>query len=148
MTSCACCDPDREKKPLSCPACGQRCLPVSKHTMLHQLQFPDNQHLAEGDYAFCANVDCLGGYFSQRNRIAKSQLRAFQSSATLRLCHCFDISESSYRVALTNGTAQAIKAFVIQQTKDGLCACESRNPSGRCCLASFRRLEQDHRAKS
>jgi len=47
---------------------------------------------------------------------------------------------------LANGSALAIKAFVIQQTKEGLCACESRNPSGRCCLADFRRLEQEHQA--
>jgi len=116
--------------------------------VLHQLQFPDNQNLAQGDYAFCANSDCLNGYFSKCNRIAKSQLRVFQSAAATMLCHCFDISETSYRAALANGSALAIKAFVIQQTKEGLCACESRNPSGRCCLADFRRLEQSHGATS
>jgi len=59
------------------------------------------------------------------------------------LCHCFDIAESTYRNALADGTAEATKAFVVQQTKDGLCACESRNPSGRCCLASFRPMEKE-----
>jgi len=49
-----------------------------------------------------------------------------------------------YRRALAEGTAEAIKAFVVQQTKEKLCACESRNPSGRCCLADFKRMEKAH----
>jgi len=60
------------------------------------------------------------------------------------LCYCFDISEAAYRIALADGMAKAMKAFVVQQTKEGLCACESRNTSGRCCLADFRQMEKDH----
>jgi len=112
--------------------------------MLHQVQFPDNQRLAAGDYAYCANRACTTGYFSPSTRIPKSKLRAFQPGQAAVLCHCFDISESAYRSALTNGTAAAMKAFVVQQTKEGLCACESRNPSGRCCLASFKAMEKAH----
>jgi len=112
--------------------------------MLHQVQCPDNQTLIDGDYAFCANRDCAVAYFSTSTSIQKSQLRAFQSNQDAMLCYCFDISESTYQAALGNGTAEAMKAFVVQQTKAGLCACESRNPSGRCCLADFRRMEKAH----
>jgi len=45
---------------------------------------------------------------------------------------------------VADGTAKAMKAFVVQQTKEGLCACEARNTSGRCCLADFRQMEKDH----
>jgi len=111
--------------------------------MLHQVQFPDNQALAAGDYAFCSNRACMIGYFSPSTHIPKSKLRAFQPGQAAMLCHCFDISESTYRSALANASAAATKAFVVQQTKEGLCACESRNPSGRCCLANFRVMEQE-----
>jgi len=110
--------------------------------MLHQMRFPHNQRLEEGNYAFCANRDCTTGYFSALTIIPTSQLRALQPDKEVMLCHCFDISESVYRTALSNGTNKAMKAFVVQQTKEGLCACESRNPSGRCCLASFRQMEK------
>jgi len=110
--------------------------------MLHQIQFPDNQSIPEGDYALCVNRDCATGYFSASTIIPKSTLRAFQAGDEAMLCYCFDISESTYRSALGDGTAEAMKAFVVQQTKEGLCACESRNPSGRCCLASFRKMEK------
>ena len=74
--------------------------------------------------------------------IPKISLRAFQSNQDVMLCHCFDVSESDYRTALQHGSSEAIKAFVVQQTKDKLCACESRNPAGRCCLASFKQMEK------
>jgi len=106
--------------------------------MLHQIRFPHNQRLEEGHYAFCANRDCTTGFFSTLTIIPTSQLRALQPDKEVMLCHCFDISEAAYHEALADGTEEAIKNFVIAQTKQGLCACESRNPSGRCCLASFR----------
>ncbi len=142
--SCSCCGPTTKKVRAVCPRCSQHCFPVSRQIMLHQVQFPDNQRLAAGDYAFCANRDCNTGYFSTSDMIPKAHLRAFRPDHEAMLCHCFDISESVYRTALADGTAAAIKAFVVQQTKDGLCACESRNPSGRCCLAGFRQMEKAH----
>jgi len=112
--------------------------------MLHQVRFPYNQSIQEDDYGFCSNKDCTTGYFSSAITIPKSQLQAFQSNQIAMLCHCFDIAKSAYRAALADGTAEAMKAFVVQQTKNGLCACESRNPSGRCCLANFKKMEQEH----
>ncbi len=139
-----CSEPIAQKGRLTCPACGQRCLPVSRQTMLHQIQAPQNRHISAGEYAFCANPACSAGYISANEVIPKIELRAFQPDQPAMLCHCFDISEASYRTALSDGTAAAIKAFVIQQTKEKLCACESRNPSGRCCLAGFKKMAKVH----
>jgi len=145
--SCSCCNTDTKKGRLVCSGCGKNAFSVSRQTMLHQVQSPDNQNMVEGGYAFCTNRDCNTGYFSTSDMIPKTSLRAFQSNQDAMLCYCFDISESVYRAVLTDGTAQAMKAFVVKQTKDKLCACESRNPSGRCCLVDFSREEKrsDHR---
>ena len=137
-----CCDVKGKKGRVVCPACDQQCFSVSRQTMLHQIQFPDNQSMPKGDYAFCANRDCHTGYFSASDMIPKTSLRAFQSNQNAMLCHCFDVSESAYRAALQAGASEAIKAFVVQQTKEKLCACESRNPAGRCCLVSFKQMEK------
>jgi len=112
--------------------------------MRHQLRSPQKQQIHEGDYAFCANKACHVVYFSEHHLIPKEKLRAFQPHCIAMLCYCFDISESAYRTALDDGTAAAIKGFVVQQTQAGLCACASRNPSGRCCLADFKRMEKEH----
>ena len=139
--SCSCCHTPKAASQL-CPQCQQKGMAVSQQTMLHQVQFPDNQSITQGEYAFCANRDCEVGYFSASSMIPQALLRAFQPHQHAMLCHCFDISESDYRAALADGRAGAIKSFVVQQTKHKLCACEARNPSGGCCLADFKRMEK------
>lgn len=139
-----CCDIKPKKGRLVCPACAQHCFSVSRQTMLHQVQFPDNQGIPKGDYAFCTNLDCHVAYFSDDNIIQKEKLRAFQPNRTAMLCYCFAISKSAYRKALQSDVSEKIKAFVVQQTKAKVCACESRNPSGRCCLVSFKQMEKHY----
>lgn len=60
------------------------------------------------------------------------------------LCYCFDVSVSHYQSALEAGISKPIKTFVVEQTKSGFCACKTSNPSGRCCLADFKRLEKNY----
>ncbi len=115
---------------------------VSRQTMLHQLRFPVNLAVAEGGYAFCANRECDAGYVSATAVIPKTALRVFRAGQPAMLCYCFDISEAAYRAALADGSAAALKAFVVKETRAGQCACEVRSPAGRCCLADFRSMEQ------
>jgi hypothetical protein len=112
--------------------------------MLLHVQFPDNQQIKEDNYFFCPSMQCNTGYFSSSIFIPKQQLRAFKPHRQKMLCYCFDISESLYLSALESEASESIKAFVVQQTKSGTCACEVRNPSGRCCLADFKRLEKNY----
>lgn len=127
-----------------CPECGESCLSLTMQTLIHQVQFPDNQNLIEAAYSFCSNRQCHVGYFAASIIIPKQQLRAFKTDQQDMLCYCFDISESLYQSALESGTAGSVKSFVIEQTTSGDCACESRNPSGCCCLANFKRLEKNY----
>ncbi len=138
----SCCSETHPSKRHDCPECGKSCLPVKMQTIFHQVVFPDNQNTPEGDYAFCPNHECLTGYFSASEIIPKSKLHAFENGRQALLCHCFDVSQPAYRAAIQSSTHEAIKAFVVQQTKVGNCACEARNPSGRCCLADFARMEK------
>jgi len=135
--SCDCCDADKKRKRMPCPACGRVGFAVGSKTLLHQLCFPDNQKVRYDAYAFCKYSDCDIAYFSDSEYIQRNQLRAFQPKQVPMICYCFDISEASYRTAQANGTAASIKDFVVQQTQSKQCACEVRNPSGRCCLVNF-----------
>lgn len=138
----SCCAETPPSKRRDCPECGKSCLPVKMQTMFHQIQSPDNQRIVEDDYAYCPNQACPVGYFSASSLIPKLKLRAYQNGPQALLCHCFDVSQPVYQTAIQAGTHETIKAFVVQQTKVGNCACEIRNPSGRCCLADFTRLEK------
>jgi len=136
-----CCSQPQKINPAYCPICEEKGLSVTHRTMLHQLQHPENQSIADEDYYFCANQHCDVGYFSEHTTMLRHTLRVFQAQQKNMLCYCFDISQEKFQVALEKGEAEAIKDFVLNNTKEALCACEVRNPSGRCCLGSFTKME-------
>jgi hypothetical protein len=111
-------------------------------TLYHQVRFPENQLIAPDNYYFCPSIQCPIAYFSiAGDIILKQQLRTFQAIQNGKLCYCFDIDAEEYLSAITTSQGESIKNFVIQRTQSGECACEIRNPSGQCCLANFKRLE-------
>jgi hypothetical protein len=54
-----------------------------------------------------------------------------EAAADALLCYCYGVTRA---VALSDTAA---RAFVVAQTRRGLCSCETSNPSGRCCLKDF-----------
>lgn len=126
-----------------CPRCGTVGKAVGMRTLYHQVRFPENQQIVPGSYYFCPAKQCSIGYFSStEDSIPQSYLTTYQAIQKDRLCYCFDIDTEAYLLALRISRADSIKEFVVQRTKAGDCACECRNPSGRCCLAEFKRLEK------
>lgn len=144
MSDCCCPSTSTKTKQL-CPECGSTCKSVGIWTLYHQVRFPENQALIIDDYYFCPAKACSVGYFSNAgNIIPKQHLRSYQANQTDLLCYCFDIGTEQYLSALKAQRAEPIKDFVMQRTKTGECACEIRNPSGQCCLANFKRLQNEH----
>ena len=123
----------------ACPQCGTACKHVELLTLYNQVKFPENQVIISGSYYFCPSKSCATAYFSIAGiNIPKQQLTTYKAIQNDKLCFCFDINASDYLTALSTGNAEAIKNFVILRTKSGECACETRNPSGQCCLAKFK----------
>jgi hypothetical protein len=85
-------------------------------TVLHQIAEPWCWDGLQDTYFFCDDPDCEG---------------AKEGSKGALLCYCFGVS---FHDAVEN---PEIRQFVIEQTKKGICACEIRNPSGKCCLKDF-----------
>ncbi|WP_305908598.1 hypothetical protein Q9L42_009895 [Methylomarinum sp. Ch1-1] len=145
MSDCGCPNTSPKTKQI-CPECGATCIGVGMSTLYHQVRFPENQALITDSYYFCPAKTCSIAYFSNAgNTILKRHLRSYQAIQSDALCYCFDINAEQYLSALKDHQAGSIKAFVIQRTQAGECACEIRNPSGQCCLASFKYLEKSHR---
>ena len=144
MSHC-CANKTTRNSRLHCQNCGASCRKVETITLLHQIRFPDNLEICQGEYFFCANSACPIGYFSATATFLKSKLRSFKEMEGPKLCYCFDITEDQYRSALVSGAAEPIKNFVVNNTEAGLCACHIRNPSGQCCLAQFKPLEKEYR---
>lgn len=142
------CCPVEVPKPgkTTCPACGSEGRAVATATLYHQICFPDNLSIPATEFYYCAIADCEVAYFSDSGiSFRKTQLREYAHIQSGWLCYCFDISKAAYRDALLQHRADDIRNFVIEQTKTGTCACTTRNPSGQCCLADFKRFEKEHR---
>ena len=140
----SCCEHKKteHKNSESCPSCKAACKSVTMRTLYHQVSFPENLKIGIDQYYFCADKNCAIAYFSLSGlSIAKQVLRSADDLQNAKLCYCFDIDVADYKAALQQNTAELIKQFVVEKTQAGDCACVTRNPSGKCCLADFKQLE-------
>lgn len=135
-----CCNSGRSNKAMPkkhlCPTNGREYSTVPTATIVHHLKHPWTWEDLEETYYFCDAPDCEVVYFSSSNKtILRNQIRTTlgqkEQSDKAILCYCFGVTQGDY--ALNKG----LKAYVIKQTKNKLCACTIRNPSGKCCLKDF-----------
>ncbi len=137
MTQC-CTSSDTPRpyaKRYECPVNGKQYASVSPTTIMHHLLAPWAWQPAVQGYYFCDDPDCNVVYFAQDDAtITGSSLRTRvgikEKSDSSLVCYCFGVSKKE-------ATNKTIKDFVIKRTKEKGCACETRNPSGRCCLKDF-----------
>lgn len=119
-----------------CPVNGKEYTEVSATTIMHHINDPWLWKEKNQRYYFCDDPECNVVYFGQDDSIIeKFELRMpvgiKEKSKSALVCYCFGITSDE---ALNNPEA---RAFVVQKTKENICACKTRNPSGRCCLKDF-----------
>ena len=97
---------------------------------------------ADAGWRFCDSHDCDVVYFSELGdtTFTKSQLKVpvgvKETTGERPLCYCFGHSVASIRDELRiKGRSDALED-IRQQMKDPGCRCETKNPSGSCCLGS------------
>lgn len=134
----SCCRPENPSTPRTarCPRNGFPYAAVSRRTVLHHLKQSWRQKLSEQGYYFCTDPHCDVVYFGEdQQMLERSAIRGEVGQKSLQpqrtICYCFDLS---WQDMLAHPGS---KDFVVAQTKAASCACEVRNPSGRCCLKDF-----------
>jgi len=120
----------------SCPVNEKLYVEVEKKTILQHINSPWKHKLSDKKYYFCNDPNCDVVYFGFNGElIYKSELRTSvgvkESNENALICYCFGVSKA---LSIQNSD---IKAYVTKQTKEHNCACDIRNPSGRCCLKDF-----------
>ncbi|MGV6815950.1 MAG: putative iron-sulfur cluster-binding metallochaperone [Thiotrichales bacterium] len=138
MSSCCSnsCDTPAPPKKHICPVNGKLYKAVSLKTVLHQVKEPWMLTNPDLPYYYCDDPECTVFYFSADNSvITREAMRVLKGQGEHEknslLCYCFNID---FEMAASN---PELKRFVIDRTRDGLCACDARNPSGQCCLKHF-----------
>ncbi|MBF0280032.1 MAG: hypothetical protein HQM13_19700 [SAR324 cluster bacterium] len=121
-----------------CPINGKSYQIVESKTVLHHLRSPWDYEEKDYQHYFCDDPECDVVYFTnQGSVICKDRLRTSigqkEKGDDRILCYCFGVSAKQV------DENPSIKGFVIEQTKNQNCDCETRNPSGHCCLKNFPR---------
>ena len=139
MSDCCSTEALKSSKPnkYTCPVNGKLYTKVSKDTIFHHIKKPWDWSPDAQSYYFCDDPDCEVVYFGDDDStISKEQLRTQigvkekQNDSAL-ICYCFGVSKKEAQAS------KEVKAFVMSKTKEKICACDTRNPSGRCCLKDF-----------
>jgi hypothetical protein len=118
-----------------CPVNGKPYRAVHLTTLLHHIKRPWEMSLADQNYYFCTDPDCPVVYFGEDGLVINTtQMRTGVWQKTpgpdSTVCYCFGVS-------MQQAHSEAIKHFVTEKTKQSQCACQTSNPSGRCCLTDF-----------
>ncbi len=141
-----CCDlqsKTKVKKKEVCPQCNAEQNITSYQTVLHHLKTPYVQQLDEQrGYYFCRNTNCDTVYFDTENKVfgkedVRMEIGQKSNLDTRQICYCFDVTFDKVVLEIEEKGFSEIKEFVKSQTKAKNCACEIRNPAGRCCLIDF-----------
>lgn len=123
-----------------CGTCEGQGRPVSRKTVLLMLKPDLLEQALTGTFGFCAARDCPVVYFKEHGQRAFTQdnlrviVGAKASEDPIPLCYCFGFDESHVRDEISQNGKTTIPERVSSLIREGLCACEARNPSGACCL--------------
>ncbi|MGH7743573.1 MAG: putative iron-sulfur cluster-binding metallochaperone [Candidatus Dormibacteria bacterium] len=134
---------------MACPVNGAR----SRHVDLLTVRSLVRQ-LALGmpntEYYFCEAADCDVVYFPLDRQAAsfrRSDLLVRvgikESLDPIPVCYCFDFTRKDIVDEIAVKGRSTVAERITKEVKAGNCACEVKNPSGKCCLGHVTRVTQD-----
>src|SRR5712691_11766155 len=101
-------------------------------------------------YYFCEAPGCDAVYFpldAQAPLFRHDDLIVrVGSKATadpIPVCYCFGFTRKNIQDEIAETGRSAIGERITAEVKAGNCACEVKNPSGKCCLGDVKRAAQD-----
>ena len=137
-----CSEDTRPPRP-PCPANGRSGRPVSTRTVKAVLTHGALARASPVPHYFCADPACDVVYFDTAGgcyRQSDVQIPVLhkQSPGQRLLCYCFGESEASIQHEIVSlGRSNAV-GRIQGHIKAGRCACDTRNPTGTCCLRDVR----------
>lgn len=141
-----CCAPKNISTQLSnvCKECGERAKSVQSMTLYHMLKRPFVNEIQDTTYFHCETLECDVVYFSNETGqyFVQAQIRVFvgskQKGPEKQLCYCFDYAAKDINYEIENTGKSSAAEDITAKVQAKLCACEIKNPAGRCCLGQVR----------
>ncbi|MBI3670942.1 MAG: copper chaperone Copz family protein [Acidobacteria bacterium] len=150
MSDCCAVKAEQRSAPstVSCAACGSRSKRVAALTVKSLVR-----HLAfaapRTQYYFCTAPGCDLVYFPldpeapiYRRSDLLVRVEAKEPEDSAPLCYCFGITRNAIDDEIRSTGRSTAAERITAEVKAGNCACEVKNPSGKCCLGSVTRAVQ------
>ena len=123
-----------------CPGCGEKSKAVSTLTV-KSLVRDHTRVAAAGSYRFCRSQECEVVYFNEGRVFSEGDLKVRvgikEREDPAPLCYCFDYTRADLRRDIQQSGTTTIPERIKAEVQAGFCACEVKNPSGRCCLGDI-----------
>jgi len=126
-----------------CSSCNGQGRSVSRKTVLLMLKPELLERAMHGNYNFCSERDCSIVYFEDKGRQQftvddlRTRVGLKVNDHPIPVCYCFGFDEKHIRDEIEGSGKTSIPREVSRLIREGLCACEARNPSGMCCLGEL-----------
>src|SRR5216683_4939613 len=134
---------------MACPVSGTRSKQVDMLTvksLVRQLPLgmPNTQ------YYFCESSDCAVVYFAldaEAPRFRREDLvvrvGAKEKADPIPICYCFGFTRQDIWDEIRSTGKSTVAKRITAEVEAGRCACEIKNPSGKCCLGDVTRAARD-----
>jgi hypothetical protein len=123
-----------------CPSSGTVGKPVDWLTVASLVRGPVPPRQ---EFWLCRDPDCQIVYFGSAGEVLEaSRLRVtpgFKSGSDGLVCYCFEHRKDDIARDLADKGETGILESIRIEVQAGNCACEVRNPSGKCCLGDVQR---------
>ncbi len=132
-----------------CPECGSRSKQVESLTvksLVRRLPFG----MPPAQYYFCEATGCAVVYFPSnpealifRRGDLLVRVGAKESDDAGLVCYCFGITRKDIGDEIRQTGKSTVPERIKAEVKAGNCACEMKNPSGKCCLGNITRTAHE-----
>jgi len=145
-----CCPPEGNndtKEPPGCPKCKSGARSVPHETLYHQLEpFDARDVTPEKTYGVCRKHSCPVLYFSSdHNQFWETSdvrttvgFKQPEDESPHPVCYCFGYTEENIAREIEETGESTVVDWITERVQNGECACEYKNPTGRCCLGDVR----------
>ncbi len=139
----------RGHKNTICPVNDKKGQSVDSETLRHIIKEEKRSKIKASGYYFCKAPDCDMVYFHPESgqTFEKADLNVRvglkETEDPVWACYCFDISKKMIIEEIESTGQSASGDRIRQEVAAKNCACEIKNPSGRCCLGEVLAAEKE-----
>jgi hypothetical protein len=135
---------------MACPVNGARSKQVDMLTVKSLVRrIPLG--MSNDQYYFCEARDCDVVYFpfdpqapTFRRQDLVVRVGAKETADPIPICYCFGFTRKDIEDEIAASGRSTVAERISAEVKQGNCACEVKNPSGKCCLGDVTRIVRDH----